>query len=70
MFCLVNDLCDFRIFISYLLALQLELSAFRAKWMSELRPGSGIKTGLFKAADLKKTQERVREEKVGGSDEL
>ncbi|KAK3572928.1 hypothetical protein QTP86_010558, partial [Hemibagrus guttatus] len=56
-----------RIFISNLpalFALQLELSAFRAKWMSELRPGSGIKTGLSKAADLKKKQELVREEKA------
>ncbi|KAB5582010.1 hypothetical protein PHYPO_G00182280 [Pangasianodon hypophthalmus] len=44
--------------------LQLELSAFRAQWMSELRPGSGIKTGLSKAAELKKTQELAREEKA------
>ncbi|XP_017320072.1 F-box only protein 9 isoform X2 [Ictalurus punctatus] len=44
--------------------LQLELSAFRAQWMSELRPGSGYKTGLSKAADLKKTQELAREEKA------
>lgn len=38
--------------------------------MSELRPGSGYKTGLSKAADLKKTQELAREEKVGGIDML
>lgn len=51
-----------------LLLFQLELSAFRAQWMSELRPGSGVKTGLSKAADLKKTQELAREEKVGWYD--
>ncbi|GAA6078218.1 F-box only protein 9 [Tachysurus ichikawai] len=50
--------------------LQLELSVFRAQWMSELRPGSGIKTRLSKSAELRKTQDLVREEKVGGSDVL
>ncbi|XP_062851058.1 F-box only protein 9 isoform X2 [Trichomycterus rosablanca] len=44
--------------------LRLELSVFRAQWMSELQPNSGIRTGLSKAADLKKRQELVREEKA------
>uniref|UniRef100_A0A3B1JQ52 F-box protein 9 n=1 Tax=Astyanax mexicanus TaxID=7994 RepID=A0A3B1JQ52_ASTMX len=43
--------------------LQMELSAFRAQWMSELLPSSARK-GSSKAADLKKRQDLVREEKA------
>ncbi|KAL7890446.1 hypothetical protein AOLI_G00027040 [Acnodon oligacanthus] len=45
-------------------SLQLELSAFRAQWMSELLPSSGAKKGISRAADLKKKQELAREEKA------
>ncbi|XP_016112270.1 F-box only protein 9 isoform X2 [Sinocyclocheilus grahami] len=44
--------------------LQLELSAFRAKWMSELQPSSGGKKSVPKAADLKRRQEIAKEEKA------
>ncbi|XP_030627347.1 F-box only protein 9 isoform X2 [Chanos chanos] len=47
--------------------LQLELSAFRAQWMSELQPGSGYSSaqqGLSKMASLKREQELAREEKA------
>uniref|UniRef100_A0A672K2W3 F-box only protein 9 n=1 Tax=Sinocyclocheilus grahami TaxID=75366 RepID=A0A672K2W3_SINGR len=43
---------------------QLELSAFRAKWMSELQPSSGGKKSVPKAADLKRRQEIAKEEKA------
>lgn len=45
----------------------MQLNAFRAQWMSELKPSSGA-TGtsdrLLRAKSLKKTQETAREEKV------
>uniref|UniRef100_A0A1A7WEB6 F-box only protein n=1 Tax=Iconisemion striatum TaxID=60296 RepID=A0A1A7WEB6_9TELE len=47
--------------------IQLELSAFRAQWMSELKPSSGAcgASGRhLRAQDLKWTQEIVREEKA------
>ncbi|XP_066553332.1 F-box only protein 9 isoform X2 [Amia ocellicauda] len=47
--------------------LQVELSVFRAQWMSELKPVSGsggTNRGLSRAADLKRKQEIVREEKA------
>ncbi|XP_026882352.2 F-box only protein 9 [Electrophorus electricus] len=44
--------------------LQLELNAFRAQWMSELLPTSGVKRSLSRAAELKKKQELAREEKA------
>jgi len=47
--------------------LQLELNAFRAQWMSELKPSSGasgMSSRLLKAASLKRTQEIAREEKA------
>uniref|UniRef100_A0A672K6I9 F-box only protein n=1 Tax=Sinocyclocheilus grahami TaxID=75366 RepID=A0A672K6I9_SINGR len=40
------------------------LSAFRAKWMSELQPSSGGKKSVPKAADLKRRQEIAKEEKA------
>ncbi|KAJ8264701.1 hypothetical protein GJAV_G00152750 [Gymnothorax javanicus] len=47
--------------------LQLELSVFRAQWMSELLPvagsGSGKKDG-FRSGDLKRKQDLAREEKA------
>uniref|UniRef100_A0A8C6PAJ1 F-box only protein n=1 Tax=Nothobranchius furzeri TaxID=105023 RepID=A0A8C6PAJ1_NOTFU len=42
----------------------LELSAFRAQWMSELKPSSGSSGRHLRAQDLKWTQEIVREEKA------
>ncbi|XP_042624278.1 F-box only protein 9-like isoform X2 [Cyprinus carpio] len=44
--------------------LQMELSAFRAKWMSELQPSSGGKKSVSKFADLKRKQEIAREGKA------
>uniref|UniRef100_A0A8C1Y4F5 F-box protein 9 n=1 Tax=Cyprinus carpio TaxID=7962 RepID=A0A8C1Y4F5_CYPCA len=44
--------------------LQLELSAFRAKWMSELQPSSGGKKSVPKTAELKRRQEIANEEKA------
>nr|XP_015218789.1 PREDICTED: F-box only protein 9 [Lepisosteus oculatus] len=48
--------------------LQVELSAFRAQWMSELMPpagSSGANRGpLSRSADLKRKQEMAREEKA------
>ncbi|XP_071769384.1 F-box only protein 9 isoform X1 [Centroberyx gerrardi] len=47
--------------------LQLELNVFRAQWMSELKPNSGasgLTKGMLRAADLKRTQDRAREEKA------
>ncbi|XP_034041611.1 F-box only protein 9 isoform X2 [Thalassophryne amazonica] len=44
--------------------LQLELNAFRAQWMSELKPSSGASERLLKAAGLKRTQELAQEEKA------
>ncbi|XP_026134881.1 F-box only protein 9-like isoform X1 [Carassius auratus] len=44
--------------------LQMKLSAFRAKWMSELQPSSGGKKSVSKTADLKRKQEIAREEKA------
>jgi len=41
----------------------MELSAFRAKWMSELQP-SGGRRSLQKSAELKRRQEIAKEEKV------
>lgn len=51
-------------FCSWFLMFQLELSAFRAKWMSELQPSSGGKRSVPKTADLKRRQEIAKEEKV------
>ncbi|RXN22856.1 F-box only 9 isoform X1 [Labeo rohita] len=42
----------------------MELSAFRAKWMSELQPSSGGKKSALKTADLKRKQEIAKEEKA------
>ncbi|XDV50900.1 hypothetical protein PO909_019886 [Leuciscus waleckii] len=42
----------------------MELSAFRAKWMSELQPSSGGKRSLQKSAELKRRQEIAKEEKL------
>lgn len=44
--------------------LQVELSAFRAKWMSELQPSSGGRKSISKTADLKRRQELAKEEKA------
>ncbi|XP_016373054.1 F-box only protein 9 isoform X2 [Sinocyclocheilus rhinocerous] len=44
--------------------LQMELSAFRAKWMSELQPSSGGKKSVLKTADLKRKQDIVKEGKA------
>lgn len=47
--------------------LQLELSVFRAQWMSELKPSSGASgtsNRLLQARGLRKTQEIAREEKA------
>uniref|UniRef100_A0A8C1VMR7 F-box only protein n=1 Tax=Cyprinus carpio TaxID=7962 RepID=A0A8C1VMR7_CYPCA len=44
--------------------LQMELSAFRAKWMSELQPSSGGKKSVSKFADLKRKQDIAREGKA------
>ncbi|XP_039546430.1 F-box only protein 9 [Pimephales promelas] len=43
--------------------IQMELSAFRAKWMSELQP-SGGRRSLQKSAELKRRQEIAKEEKA------
>uniref|UniRef100_A0A673FG98 F-box only protein n=1 Tax=Sinocyclocheilus rhinocerous TaxID=307959 RepID=A0A673FG98_9TELE len=43
---------------------QMELSAFRAKWMSELQPSSGGKKSVLKTADLKRKQDIVKEGKA------
>ncbi|XP_051503434.1 F-box only protein 9 isoform X1 [Myxocyprinus asiaticus] len=43
--------------------LQMELSVFRAKWMSELQPSAGGRS-LPKTADLKRKQEIAKEEKA------
>lgn len=43
---------------------QVELSAFRAKWMSELQPSGGEQRSFTKSADLKRKQEIAKEEKV------
>ncbi|XP_056616468.1 F-box only protein 9 isoform X1 [Triplophysa dalaica] len=42
----------------------LELSAFRAKWMSELQPSAGEQTSFSKIADLKRKQELAKEKKA------
>ncbi|XP_048865690.1 F-box only protein 9 isoform X4 [Brienomyrus brachyistius] len=45
--------------------LQLELSVFRERWMSELKPTTGLKAvlrGSFQCGDPKKKQELAREE--------
>ncbi|XP_056117877.1 F-box only protein 9 isoform X1 [Rhinichthys klamathensis goyatoka] len=44
--------------------IQMELSAFRAKWMSELQPSSGGRRSLQKSAELKRRQEIAKEEKA------
>ncbi|XP_051772164.1 F-box only protein 9 isoform X8 [Ctenopharyngodon idella] len=44
--------------------MQMELSAFRAKWMSELQPSSGGKRSLQKTAELRRKQEIAKEEKA------
>ncbi|MGH0125394.1 UNVERIFIED_CONTAM: hypothetical protein FKN15_028330 [Acipenser sinensis] len=45
--------------------IKVELSVFRAQWMSELAPSTGNKKGLpSRSADLKRKQELAREEKV------
>ncbi|XP_077080206.1 F-box only protein 9 isoform X2 [Siphateles boraxobius] len=44
--------------------IQMELSAFRAKWMSELQPSSGGRRSLHKSAELKRRQEIAKEEKA------
>uniref|UniRef100_A0A667Y5J2 F-box only protein n=1 Tax=Myripristis murdjan TaxID=586833 RepID=A0A667Y5J2_9TELE len=48
-------------------AFDLELNVFRAQWMSELKPNSGasgLSNGPPRAADVKRTQELVREQKA------
>uniref|UniRef100_A0A7N6A601 F-box only protein n=1 Tax=Anabas testudineus TaxID=64144 RepID=A0A7N6A601_ANATE len=50
-----------------LIELQLELNAFRAQWMSELKPSSGASGTshrLLQAKGLKRTQEIAQEEKA------
>ncbi|XP_050932454.1 F-box only protein 9 isoform X1 [Lates calcarifer] len=44
--------------------LQLELNAFRAQWMSELKTSSGTSDRLLRTKGLKRTQEIAREEKA------
>ncbi|XP_047206775.1 F-box only protein 9 [Girardinichthys multiradiatus] len=44
--------------------LQLELNAFRAQWMSELKPSSGAGDRLQRARGVKRTQDVAREEKA------
>ncbi|KAM6997001.1 F-box only protein 9 [Tautogolabrus adspersus] len=44
--------------------LQVQLNAFRAQWMSELKPSSGGSAHLLRAKGLKKAQEIAREEKA------
>ncbi|XP_016118803.1 F-box only protein 9-like [Sinocyclocheilus grahami] len=44
--------------------LQMALSAFRAKWMSELQPSSGGKKSVPKTADLKRKQDIAKEGKA------
>ncbi|XP_012695892.1 F-box only protein 9 [Clupea harengus] len=49
--------------------LKLELSAFRAQWITELIPNSGfggLRRDLSRVADLRRRQELVREEKARG----
>ncbi len=46
-------------FCSWFLMFQSELSAFRAKWMSELQPSSGGRRSIPKTADLKRREEKV-----------
>ena len=53
--------------INLLIQLQLELNAFRAQWMSELKPSSGasgVSKPLQRATGLQSTQEIALEEKV------
>lgn len=45
-----------------MIQLQLQLNAFRAKWMSELKPSRD--TRLLRASDQKRAQEIAREEEV------
>lgn len=54
-------------FGNLLIEFQLELSVFRAQWMSELKPSSGASGTshrLLQAKGLKRTQEIAQEEKV------
>ncbi|XP_056326661.1 F-box only protein 9 isoform X2 [Danio aesculapii] len=44
--------------------LQMELSAFRAKWMSELQPSSGGQRSFSRNAELRRRQETAKEEKA------
>nr|XP_055026461.1 F-box only protein 9 [Misgurnus anguillicaudatus] len=44
--------------------LQMELSAFRAEWMSELQPGTGERRSLSKTAELKRKQDLAKEQKA------
>uniref|UniRef100_A0AAQ6ALJ5 F-box only protein 9 n=1 Tax=Amphiprion ocellaris TaxID=80972 RepID=A0AAQ6ALJ5_AMPOC len=50
-----------------LIGLQVELNAFRAQWMSELKPNSGASgtsDRMLRAKGLKRTQDIAREEKA------
>lgn len=47
-----------------IILLQLELSTFRAQWMSELKRSSGASGRLLRAKGLKRPQDIAREEKV------
>lgn len=61
--------CYFLALREVLIHLQLELNAFRAQWMSELKPSSdasGMSNRMLRAARLKRTQDIAREEKVSG----
>lgn len=52
---------------NFLIQLQLELNAFRAQWMSELKPSSeasGVSNQLLRATGLQSKQEIALEEKV------
>lgn len=52
---------------NFFIELQLELNAFRAQWMSELKSGSGasgLSGRLLRTKGLKRTQDIAREEKV------
>lgn len=42
----------------------MELSAFRAKWMSELQPSSGGQRSFSRTAELRRRQETAKEEKA------
>ncbi len=53
--------------VNFLIELQVQLNAFRAQWMTELKQSSGASgtsDRLLQAKGVKRTQEIAREEKV------